>query len=238
MDVDVPGERLLERLDAGHVGEHAQLDLRVVGRHQPMAVLGDEGAADLAALLGADRDVLQVRIVRRQPAGRGRRHGVGGVHAAIGRIDLADQGVGVGAGQLLQLAPGEDRRGQRMALGGQRLEHVGAGRVAAGLGLARGGQALLLEQHLAQLLGRAEIEGAPGQPVGLPPRARPCARRSPPTAPAAPCGRPGCRAAPSRPAPRPAAAPGSRRPACGARARRASLSIRCSRSVTSATSAQ
>ena len=49
----------------------AQLDLRVVGRDQLAPVLGDEAAADLAPQLGADRDVLEVRVGARQPAGRG-----------------------------------------------------------------------------------------------------------------------------------------------------------------------
>ena len=54
---------------AREVRQHAQLDLRVVGRDQHVAGLGDERAADLAAELGADRDVLQVRIAAAQ-AGR------------------------------------------------------------------------------------------------------------------------------------------------------------------------
>ena len=64
------------------VREHAQLDLRVVGRDQHVAGLGDERAPDLAADLGADRDVLQVRIAAAQPAGRGDRLVEAGVDAA------------------------------------------------------------------------------------------------------------------------------------------------------------
>ena len=41
------------------------------------------------------------------------------------------------------------------------------GRELAGPGLARRGEPLLLEQHLAQLLGRAEVERPPGELVGL-----------------------------------------------------------------------
>ena len=62
VDVVALAEGLLQRLDLGHMGGEAQLDLRVIDRQQLVARLGDEGAADLAALLGADRDVLQVRI--------------------------------------------------------------------------------------------------------------------------------------------------------------------------------
>ena len=64
------------------VRQHAQLDLRVVGRDQHAARLGDERPADLAAQLGAHGDVLQVRVAAAQPAGRG--HGLveARVHAA------------------------------------------------------------------------------------------------------------------------------------------------------------
>ena len=58
--------------------------------------VGDEGAADLAAFLGADRDVLQVRLGRREPAGRRRRQRVVRVHALGRRVDVARQRVGVG----------------------------------------------------------------------------------------------------------------------------------------------
>ena len=61
-------EDLLQHLLAGDVGEDAQLDLRVVGGDQAAPVLGDEAAADLAAELRPDRDVLEVRVGARQPA--------------------------------------------------------------------------------------------------------------------------------------------------------------------------
>jgi hypothetical protein len=44
------------------VGEDPELDLRVVGRHEAVARRRDERRPDAATLLGADRDVLQVRI--------------------------------------------------------------------------------------------------------------------------------------------------------------------------------
>ena len=63
-------ERLAQDRLAGDVGEDAQLDLAVVGREQPVTLLGDERRADLAAQLGPDRDRLQVRVRRREPPGR------------------------------------------------------------------------------------------------------------------------------------------------------------------------
>ena len=70
--------------NVGDMGEQAQLDLGIVGRDQLAARLGDEGAADLAALLVAHRNVLQIGLGRRQPSGRGRGERVGRVDA-LGR---------------------------------------------------------------------------------------------------------------------------------------------------------
>ena len=74
---------------SGQVREHAELDLRVVGRDQHVARFGDERAADLAAELGPDRDVLQVRIAAAQASGRGDRLVEAGVHAAGLRVARA-----------------------------------------------------------------------------------------------------------------------------------------------------
>ena len=51
--------------------QQAQFDLRVVGGQQDVAGFGGEGGANFAAQFGADRNVLQVRIGRRQASGRG-----------------------------------------------------------------------------------------------------------------------------------------------------------------------
>src|SRR3546814_1616076 len=64
-----------------------QLDLRVVAREQLAPRRRDEGLADAAAVLAADRDVLQVGIARRQAPGRRARLVVAGVHAAGVGID-------------------------------------------------------------------------------------------------------------------------------------------------------
>ena len=69
MDVEAVAEGFLERGNVGDLGEQPQLDLRIVGGDELVAGRGDEGAPDLAALLGADRNVLQIGLGRRQPAG-------------------------------------------------------------------------------------------------------------------------------------------------------------------------
>ena len=70
------------------VRHDAQLDLRVVGRQQHVALGRDERLADAASFGRADRDVLQVRILRRQSAGGRHCLVVTGVYAARLRIDL------------------------------------------------------------------------------------------------------------------------------------------------------
>ena len=82
VDVLAAAEDVLQHLLAGDVREHAQLDLRVVDREQHVARLGDEAGADLAPEPRADRDVLQVRVDRGEPAGRR-------VHLAERRVQAA-----------------------------------------------------------------------------------------------------------------------------------------------------
>ena len=80
MDVEPLGEGLLQLRDVGDMGEEPQLDLAVIGRDDLVAFRRHEGPADLAAGLGADRDVLQVRVGGGQPARGGGGEREGGVH--------------------------------------------------------------------------------------------------------------------------------------------------------------
>ena len=103
-------ERLDEPLVAGEVRHDPHLDLRVVGRHQRLeAVADDEELADAPALLGADRDVLQVGVGGAEPPGRG-----DGLQ--VGRVDAAVVGH-----RLLQPLDG-DPQPRRVAVAQQRLE--------------------------------------------------------------------------------------------------------------------
>ena len=69
VDVLARAERLFQLRHVGHVRRKPKLDLAIVGAEQLVPRLGDERVADLAPDLGPDRDVLQVRVVRRQPPG-------------------------------------------------------------------------------------------------------------------------------------------------------------------------
>ena len=134
VNVEVLAERLAQLLDARDLGEKPQLDLRIVRRNELHPRRGDKRAADLAAVLGADRDVLQIRLRRRQPSGRGRSQRVIGVHAVRGRIDEAGQRIGIGRFQFRNLPPVQNLLRQLMALLGQLFQHARAGGPLPGLG--------------------------------------------------------------------------------------------------------
>ena len=140
VNVDPVAEGLLQLGHVGDMGGEPQLDLAVIGRQQQMPGLGDKGAADAAAFLGADRDVLQVGVVRREPPGRRHRERVGGVHAPAVAVDLLGERVGIGRFELGQLAPFEDVA-RHLVQRRQLLEDRGVGAVGAGLALLAAGQA-------------------------------------------------------------------------------------------------
>ena len=163
VEVMAGGERLLQRGVAGQVGHDPQLDLAVVGGEQRLVAAADhEALPDPAALLGADRDVLQVRVGGREPPG-GRDHlVVGGVDPAV-LVSHRDQRVH-DALQPGDVPVAEQVLQHRVAgLGEQAGERLGVGGVP-GLDPLGLGQAQLGEQHFLELLGRAEVELVPDDP--------------------------------------------------------------------------
>src|SRR5262249_33245140 len=167
MNVEALAERLLQGLDAGDFGKEPQFDLRIIGGNELVAVSGDEGTPDLAALLGADRNVLQVRLGRRQTAGRSRRQRVARMHAMGLGIDVAWQRVGVGRLELRNLSPVENFTRQRVPLLGEIVENPRAGRPLTGLGLSAAGKPEFAEQDVAELLGTARVERLAGERLDL-----------------------------------------------------------------------
>ena len=180
------------------------LDLAVVGGHQRLVARAHhERLADRAALLGADRDVLQVRVGARQAPGRGDELVERRVDAAV-RHDRLEQALdGLPQPDTSRWRSSACRNGS-LALLAEPLERVGVGGVA-GLGALGLGQSQLVEEHLLELLGRAEVDLLADHRVGLvggqltspakrcsSPSSKSCRRR--------------CRSAPSRRAPRPGAA--------------------------------
>ena len=154
--VGVEQERVL-----GEVGHEAQLDLRVVGGHEQVAGRGDEGGADLAAERGADGDVLQVGIGGREAAGGGADLVEGGVHAAFGVDELRER-VEVGGLELGELAVFEDEGGDGVVLG-EFFEDVLRGGDDLALAVLHGlGEEHLVEEDVAELLGRVDVEAVAG----------------------------------------------------------------------------
>src|SRR5260221_10273988 len=144
--------------------EDAQLDLRVVRRYEPVSGLCDERAPDLATELCANRDGLEVRIRRRQTAGRGDRLVEMRVEATVVTEEVG-QRAEVGVEQLRQLAPLLDDLDDRVLVP-DRAENARVRRVA-GLAFATRRELELLEQDASDLLRRAEHELLARTLIGL-----------------------------------------------------------------------
>ena len=142
---------------------HPQLDLRIVGgKDHKIRAARHESAPDLASLLGTDRNVLQVRIVRGEAAGRGEELVEGRVDAPGAGKDGFGEGVDVGAFQLRGLAVGKHIAHDLM-LGGKSGEGLLVGLILSGLGLfGFVVEAESFEEDLADLLRRIEVEGHAG----------------------------------------------------------------------------
>ena len=123
-----------------------------------------ERSADSLSPLRADRDVLQVRVRRRQPAGRRHRLVERRVYARVGRAQQW-QGIYIGALQLGELAPLEDEVDDRM-LATQSFQRVGVG-AASGLGLAPAREAEIVVEEPPELLRAAGVERVPGDLLDL-----------------------------------------------------------------------
>ncbi len=105
VDVVVIGEGLAECGIAREMGEDSQLDLRIVGGEQrPTGRPCDERLANLPTVLGAHRDVLQVRVARAESS-RGRHPLVERrVDPAVLGVNQGRQRIQVGALELGKLA--------------------------------------------------------------------------------------------------------------------------------------
>ena len=165
MDVLTTRERINETGVLCEVGDTAQLDLVVVRDGEHVAGPRNEGLAELASLLAAHRDVVQVWLVGTQAAGAGDGLVEGGVNAPI-RCHLCKQTLAVGGAKLLELAVVEQRVDELGPLVSQLLQCLRVGGEAC-LRLLHWGEFALLEKDLAQLNGRVEVELPPSDLVHL-----------------------------------------------------------------------
>ena len=105
------------------VRQQPQLDLRIISRQEYVARLRNERRANSASQLGANRNILQVRICRRQPACRSSGLPEGGVQPSSRGIDQRRQRIHIRRLELRQLPVVEDHARNGMVLG-QLFEHV------------------------------------------------------------------------------------------------------------------
>ena len=156
----------VERLDVGDVGEHAQFDLRIVGRDQLVAPPATKAVRILRP--SSVRTGMFCRFGSlddsRPVEHRGLR--IGGVHSPGARVDVAGQRIGIGGFELGELAPVEDSCAAVVAFGGEVVEHLRRSPTPRSWSCAAG-QPHAAEQDVAELLGRAEIEALAGEFVGL-----------------------------------------------------------------------
>ena len=177
VNVEVVREGPAQGRIVGIMREDPQLDLRIIGRQElPAGLARDERLADLAAVLGAHRDILQVGVARAQPPGRGDALVERGVNPAVVGMHEPGQRVQVRALELRELAMLQEQGGKRV-LEGQLFQNVlGRALLAAGRLLQRG-QFQLVEEHLAKLGPRVDVEGPAGQRDTPRSRSRRSARR-------------------------------------------------------------
>ena len=157
VDILAFAEGVDQRRVPGEMRHQPQLDLAVVRVQQHPALPGQEGAADLPALLRAHGDILQVRLRGGDPPGGGGGLVKGGMHPALS-VHQGQQALHIGAVQLHQLAVAQQGLDDLRRDGPQLLQHLHRGGIAAG-GLLAVGQLQLLKEHLAQLLGAVQVEG-------------------------------------------------------------------------------
>ena len=165
MDVVPSVEGGYHVLVSREVGHDAELYLAVVGGEEEAALLGYEAAAYLLAVIVPHGYVLQVGVAAGEPSRGGDGLVEGGVYVPRLGVHQLGQGLYVGAQQLAQ-SPVVQYVGHDGGFAPQLLQHFLAGDELSFLGLAGLLHQLhLVEQHVAHLLGRGDVEGVPRLPV-------------------------------------------------------------------------
>ena len=144
--------------------QQPQLDLRVIRAQQHRVLASrDERLADHLSLVGAHRDVLQVRVARAQPSRRRHRLVERRVDASRARRHQFRQRIDVRPLQLRQ-EPVFEHQLRQVVHHRQHFEHALVCGIP-GLGAFLPGQSQLFKEHHAQLLRRVDVELLAGRRV-------------------------------------------------------------------------
>ena len=147
VDVLAFGEGVEQDRVARHVRQQAQLDLRIVGDDELPAFARDKRGADLPSELGADGDILQIRIGRREATGGGSGLIEARVEAAAVGADKLRKRVDISALQLGELAVFQNLADD-LVVCRELVQNIGRGGNGFAFAVADGrGQLQLLKQH-------------------------------------------------------------------------------------------
>ncbi len=119
-----------------------------------------------SAELGADGDVLEVRVARREAPGGGDGLVEARVDAACLGVDVPREGVDVRAFELVELAVREDRFRERVLVG-ERLEDIRVGGSSALGGALDDRELQVVKEDLLELVARPEHEVVPRDALAL-----------------------------------------------------------------------
>ena len=156
--------RLNQVFIARHMGQHAELNLGIVGIQKDTARLWHEGFPDQTAKLHPHRNVLQIRIGTADAAGRGD----GLVKCRMDSSIFPDHGlqtVGVRRFQFGKLAVLQNI-GNEFVIRCELFEHIGGGGITR-LGLFAARKLQLFKQNHAELLRGIDVELLAGLFVDL-----------------------------------------------------------------------
>ena len=162
MEVLAGEKGLLHGAVAGDVRQEAELNLAVVGVHQHFAVRCGKHGADLSAEFLAHRNVLKVRLGRRESSGRRHGHLKTGMDPPVRGDDL-QEAVGIGALEFRQCPVIQHLPDDGMLVT-QFLQYIDIGTPAC-FGLLAGRKHQFFKQDLPQLPGGKNVKVMPGESV-------------------------------------------------------------------------
>ena len=159
MDIHPVAEGFHQVLVLAEVRHDAEFDLRVVGRYDhPFRRPRNEGLADFLAALGADGDVLKVRVGAREPAGGRKRLVERRMDTAVHLRYIGRERLDVGGQQFLDGPELQDLVHDRMPVrDGEEGGFVG-GILAAGALFRLRVQSEFVEEDVTHLLGGGNVQ--------------------------------------------------------------------------------